>query len=87
MTPLPPQQPANDYITWRDLEAHRAIEAVAMFELEQRMIRRMEPVERRIDSLESVIDQQRGAKALVYFLIGSNLLAIIGFMITASNSP
>ena len=56
-----------------------------MFELEQRMIRRMEPVERRIDSLESVIDQQRGAKALVYFLIGSNLLAIIGFMLTASN--
>ena len=87
MTPLPPQQSTNDHITWRDLEAHRAIEAVAMFELEQRMIRRMEPVERRIDSLESVIDQQRGAKALVYFLIGSNLLAIIGFMVTASNRP
>lgn len=52
-----------------------------MLELEQRMVRRMEPYERRIDSLESVIDQQRGAKALVYFLIGSNLLAIVGFII------
>ena len=52
-----------------------------MLELEARMVRRMEPVERRIDSLESVIDQQRGAKALVYFLIGTNLLAVVGFII------
>lgn len=78
--------PPHDYITWRDLEAHRQQEAIAMFELEARMARRMEPVERRIDSLESVIDQQRGAKALVYFLIGSNLLAIVGFMLSASRT-
>jgi hypothetical protein len=77
---LPPHE---DYITWRDLEAHRQQESIAMFELEARMARRMEPVERRIDSLESVIDQQRGAKALVYFLIGSNLLAIIGMLVRA----
>ena len=78
--------PPSDYVTWRDLEAHRAQESMAMSELEQRLSRRMEPVERRIDSLESVIDQQRGAKALVYFLIGSNLLAIVGFMLSASRT-
>ena len=66
---------------WRDLDAHRQQMALAMYELEQRMLRRMEPVERRIDSLESVIDQQRGAKALVYFLIGTNLLAVVGFIV------
>ena len=75
--------PHDDYITWRDLEAHRQQATLALYELEQRLGRRMEPVERRIDSLESVIDQQRGAKALVYFLIGSNLLAIIGMLVRA----
>ncbi len=81
MTLGPP--PSPDHVTWRDLEAHRAQEAMAMFELEQRLVRRMEPYERRIDSLESVIDQQRGAKALVYFLIGTNLLAVIGFILNS----
>ena len=75
--------PPPDHLTWRDLELHRQQEQIALFELEQRMMHRMEPYERRIDSLESVIDQQRGAKALVYFLIGSNLLAIVAFMINA----
>ena len=74
----PPSAP--DYISWRDLETLRAQQALALVEVEQRMMRRMEPYERRIDSLESVIDQQRGAKALVYFLIGSNLLAILGMI-------
>lgn len=73
--------PPPDHVTWRDLEAHRQANSMAMFELEQRVYRRMEPVERRIDSLESVIDQQRGAKALVYFLIGTNMLAIVGFFL------
>ena len=31
----------------------------------------------------SSIDEQRGAKALVYFLIASNLLAIIGMLVRA----
>jgi len=73
----------SDHITWRDLELHRQQEQIAHFELEQRLMHRMEPYERRIDSLESVIDQQRGAKALVYFLIASNLLAIIGMLVRA----
>lgn len=73
--------PNGGWVTWRDLEAHRAALALSMIEMEQRMIRRMEPTERRIDSLESVIDQQRGAKALVYFLIGTNLLAVLGFIV------
>lgn len=73
----------DQYITWRDLEAHRQQHAINLYELEQRLMRRMEPFERRIDSLESVIDQQRGAKALVYFLIGSNMLAIIGFIVNS----
>lgn len=73
--------PNGGWVTWRDLEAHRAAQALAMSEMERRMIRRMEPTERRIDSLESVIDQQRGAKALVYFLIGTNLLAVLGFIV------
>lgn len=75
--------PSTDQVSWRDLETLRAQQALAMYELEQRMVRRMEPVERRIDSLESVIDQQRGAKALVYFLIGTNLLAVIGFILNS----
>jgi len=80
----PPPTPPTDAITWRDLELHRQQEQIALYELEQRLMRHWEPYERRIDSLESVIDQQRGAKALVYFLIGSNLLAIVGFMLSAS---
>lgn len=42
---------------------------------------RQERHERRTDSIESVIDQQRGAKALVYFLIGSNLLVLLSFLL------
>lgn len=34
-------------------------------------------VVKRIDAVESVLDQQRGAKALVVFLIGSNLALVI----------
>ncbi|HRA21226.1 MAG TPA: hypothetical protein PLZ56_12325 [Anaerolineae bacterium] len=79
MQPSPPP----DHLTWRDLELHRQQEQIALEELEQRLMHRMEPYERRIDSLESVIDQQRGAKALVYFLIASNLLAIIGMLVRA----
>lgn len=33
--------------------------------------------ESRLREMESIIDQLRGAKALIYFLIGSNLLAVL----------
>ena len=55
----------NGYIRWRDLD-----------DREQRIMRRIDGVETRVDSLEAVIDQQRGAKALVIFLIGPNLLTV-----------
>jgi hypothetical protein len=37
--------------------------------------------ERRLSEVESVLDQQRGAKALVYFLIGSNLMVLVGIIV------
>ena len=55
----------NGYIRWRDLD-----------EREQRIMLKLDHLGDRVDTLEGVIDQQRGARALVYFLIGSNLLAV-----------
>lgn len=37
--------------------------------------------ELRINSIESVLDQQRGARALVVLLIGSNLLAAVAMVL------
>jgi len=35
----------------------------------------------RVDDVESSLDQMRGARALVYFLIGSNLMVVVGLII------
>ncbi len=34
----------------------------------------------RLRKVESVIDQQRGARTLVYFLIGSNLMVVVALV-------
>ncbi|MFN8521077.1 MAG: hypothetical protein U0667_17205 [Chloroflexota bacterium] len=51
-------------VTWRDLG-------------NLGVVRRLDDHEVRINAVESVIDQLKGAKALIYFLIGSNLLAVL----------
>lgn len=71
----------NGYVRWRDLDAHRETEAHARHQLEERMERKHDALGERVNSLESVIDQQRGAKALVYLLIGSNLLAAVAVFV------
>lgn len=74
-------------VRWRDLDTLREREEHARYAMEVRIMARMtsletnaQHAERRVDSIESVLDQQRGAKALVYFLIGSNLLAVLAFL-------
>lgn len=74
-------------VRWRDLDTLREREEHARYAMEGRIMARMTSIEShvqrsetRVDSIESVLDQQRGAKALVYFLIGSNLLAVLAFL-------
>ena len=64
------------YIRWRDLDQHRETESAARHLLADKIEQRISGVETRVNTLESVIDQQRGARALVYALIGTNLLAV-----------
>lgn len=72
------------------MDQHRNVEVPAILaRVEARIDRRagvdrVERLERdvsanreRIDEHEDVIQQLRGAKSLVYFLIGSNLLAVV----------
>lgn len=35
----------------------------------------------RVDAAESTLDQMRGARNLIYFLIGSNLMVVVGLII------
>ena len=67
---------ANGYIKWRDLDQHRETEATARHILADKIEQRISGIDMRVNTLESVIDQQRGARALVYTLIGTNLLAV-----------
>ena len=61
--------PTNGYVRWRDLEdtRRREVDAAKAYHDAQN---------ERLDAIESVLDQQRGAKSLVYGLIGSNLLLV-----------
>ena len=38
-------------------------------------------LEGRVNGVESIFDQLRGARALIYFLIGSNLLAVLAVLV------
>lgn len=58
------------YIRWRDLDAHREREAAARETGDARL-------SARLDIVESVVDQLRGARALIGALIGSNILAAV----------
>lgn len=80
--------PGDGLIRWRDLDQHREAEARAIEQhrdtvanslsaLDERWSIRHQAIESRVNSIEAVLDQQRGAKALIYFLIGSNLLAVL----------
>ena len=71
----------DGFVRYRDFAAHAQAEADARFALEGRLMQRIDRNADRINSLEGVIDQQRGAKALAYFLIGSNLLALAAFLL------
>lgn len=73
--------PGDGLIRWRDLDQHREQEANARHALNERWDIRHQAIETRVNSIESVLDQQRGAKALIYFLIGSNLLAVVAFIV------
>ena len=72
-------EPGDGLIRWRDLDQHREQETNARHGLDERWGIRHQALEARVNSIESVLDQQRGAKALIYFLIGSNLLAVGAF--------
>ena len=41
----------------------------------------LEKLDVRVKHMESTLDQQRGARNLVYFLIGSNLMVVAGLII------
>lgn len=69
--------PDNGYIRWRDLDQHRETEAAARHLVADKMEQRMGGLEHRVNTMESVIDQQRGARAMVYALIGTNAAAIV----------
>jgi hypothetical protein len=62
--------PTNGYVRWRDLEDTRRREVDAAKALH-------DVQDARLDAIESVLDQQRGARSLVYGLIGSNILLVV----------
>ncbi len=62
--------PTNGYVRWRDLEDTRRREVDSAKEYHDRQ-------DARLDAIESVLDQQRGARSLVYGLIGSNILLVV----------
>lgn len=65
---------SDDLVTWRDLERHRAEEAAARDLLRHETDERMRAIER-------VIEQLRGARTVVGFLIGSNALVLVAFIL------
>ena len=69
---------SDDLVTWRDLERHRADEAAAREQMRRETDERMRAVEK-------VIDQLRGARYVVGFLIGSNALVLIAFILEMSD--
>ena len=84
---------ANGNVKWRDLDAREAriIESLdkrlerAHVYANERLDATYDEVRsngKRIDALESVIDQQRGARNLMFVLIGSNMLLVIIAVIT-----
>lgn len=80
MADTPPDWRAG-YITWRDLEHHRAEEARLREDLERRMTARFDGNENRLNTMESIFDQQRGARALAYILVGSNVLMAVSVLL------
>lgn len=66
---------------WSALDAYRREAEAARAAIVVKHDKDMMEVTHRVDSLESALDQMRGAKTLVYFLIGSNLLAVFAVLI------
>ena len=58
----------------------------------ERLEGQVNELNQKVDGHDSMFDQQKGAKNLIYFLIGSNLLALIStgllfLSVVASSSP
>ncbi len=68
MTDQPPQN-GTRYVSWKAYHDDQS--------------QRDREVDSRLRKVESVIDQQRGARTLIYFLIGSNLTVIVGLGLVA----
>lgn len=66
----------NGHVTWRDLENVNSRARAEHHESYRHLSAKIDKLATRVGQLESVIDQQRGAKNLVYALIGSNLLLV-----------
>ena len=62
------------YVTWRAYHDDQAAQRKACD-------KQYGGLDGRLREVESVIDQQRGARTLVYFLIGSNLMVVVGITI------
>lgn len=69
------------FVRWRDLDAHREAEAARRHAEIDKLAAIVAKNGDRIDALESVIDQQRGARALVWGLIGTNVLTVVALLI------
>ncbi len=69
------------YVTWRDLSQHADNEAQARSLMEQRLMLKIERTETRVNDIEAVLDKLAGAKALIYTLIGTNVLAAVAVLL------
>lgn len=79
-------------IRWRDLDQHREAEARAreqhrdsmsnsLAALDERWSIRHQALEARVNTIEAALDQQRGARALIYALVGSNALLVLSVVV------
>ena len=76
----------NGYIRWRDMDAHEQRMRAEIKECSNSLGEAVKELDTRVDDMESTMDQLRGAKSLIVFLIGSNFLlavtVVIGLLIS-----
>ena len=51
-------------------------------DLNNDIIKEVDSLAERVDRIESILDQLRGARNLLYFVVGTNLLMFSGFLYT-----
>lgn len=67
---------------WRDHRRHDVEPMLTQGKLDmERESAQRAALAARIDAIEALLDQLRGAKALIYLLIGSNLLAALAVVL------